>query len=285
MTAPVNKEPTAEDLPEDRQPIIDAALLYAEEHKYVYGPPFSRLKLSRQVKQVEELEAGVVRVHLEFQPVRGRFTGAGAEYIDFDSDGNVIARNIVNKPRSGRPWIILGSALISVISAAVLIPVFLIMAAAPPDTFAGRFIWIRVLEPPKTASQLHYQYSVEGNLINVAVLPVNPDNEITYIKVSLVNQQESQEALVIVDKMAAVLQDESGNSYELLDIAESSVSIQQVDNRYLAEPVGEFQIIWGSLAIPQAYVVDGYLAFETPKTATPLHLRWRALDTITIPLK
>ena len=260
---------------------VDAALSYAAANLYDYGPGFSKKLMTRNAVDVVEAESGTVRVFIEYR-LDNEQKNAGLEYVDVSPEGSVLARRQVKTLQKKQPWFLIGVTAFSIICAAVLIPLFFSSASEPAAIAAGRVLWVRIVEDVRTAPELHFRTpDANGGLADFAVRPTVPGNNISYVRIAVINQQESAETHMIVDEDAATLLGLDGVNYSPIDVGSAAVETE-INQRYVVEG---FQHIWGSVTLPQGFQIQGYLLFETPPGAEFSQLRWRELDVVTLLLE
>ncbi len=179
--------------------------------------------------------------------------------------------------RQRASFYLIAVAIFSVVSAGVLIPFFILQANQTPSTTAGRYVWIRIIESVKTQPEVYFQtLDSAGNTVSWFVNKEEPTNSISYLRVAIINQQNSEEIKLSVDEASAELLDSNGKSYPLIDTRQVEAPL---DTRYLVEG---FQYIWGDISLQKGYLVEGYLLFETPPDVKITTLRWKTLDNISI---
>jgi hypothetical protein len=259
---------------------VRAALEYAAANQYEYGPRLQDVELSWDVVSVEPMANDIVRVRLEYSPTSSFRGDSGIEYMDVDSGGAILARRQIRMPKENKPVALMGITAFSVILAAVLISLMTVFKSDEGDPLyvAGRTLWIRS-ERPTAQPVIHYEgASSTGEIATWEIHPENPeDNELVYIKVTLINESSGRVALVI-DKEAATLLDVDREKYRPLN-AISSASPAAADPKYTVEG---FIPMWGSLELKKGEQVAGMLVFELPKGSTITELRWDASDSAII---
>ncbi len=264
-----------------------AALEYVAANSYDYGHSLSKVPLIREVVGVQNDASGTLRVFIQYRPRKGK-SKPGLEYVDVAEDCSVLARRQVRLPKQSLmslSWLLIVGAIFSVIAAAILTPGFLVFGffEQSEDFRAGRSLLVRLDIRPRTVPELYYTDvdPVSGTSLTRVVRPSESGNEIAYIRVNVVNQNQSQQVRFILDSSAAELQADTGRSYRPLDVP--ARSLQDIPNsRYL---VDGFQYIWGSVTLLQGFGIEGYLVFEVPIGSKFSRFVWSAGgDTIFFPL-
>lgn len=255
---------------------VDAALSYAAENKYAYGPALSKKDLAHTLVGAQEMPGGIVRVHIDFTPAT-RFRGAaGREYLDVDANGGILARRQVRTPREDKPWVLIGVATFSVLLAAALVPFILLYEGGNPLYQGGRTLWIQS-ERPKTTSEIFYTApTVEGDVRQWIIQPEGAGTVLAYVQLTVINQTSGAVNL-IVDRDAAELETEDGVIHRPVDV------IQRVQTPLEYKPrleVPDFLPIWGTTVLESGRQVKGYLVFEITEGSQIERLRWTASDTV-----
>ena len=132
---------------------VAAALRYAAENKYDYGPKLRDADLQWDVNGIEPMGNGISRVFIDYTP-SASFRGlSGSEYIDVDSGGAVLASRQIRVPKQNLPTVLIALTVVSLIALAV---VQVLLWANPfeggPELYvAGRTLWIRAELPAPAA--------------------------------------------------------------------------------------------------------------------------------------
>jgi hypothetical protein len=259
---------------------VEAALDYAANNRYEYGPRLRDAELTWEVISCERMANDIVRVRLGYLPIKGFRGDPGSEYMDIDPAGAILARRQMSTPKENSPMVLMGVTGFSVVLAVVLISLMTVFKSdgADPLYVSGRTLWIRA-EEPKQQQYITYQGADrEGTLYNWAMKPDDEvNNELVYIKVTLINQT-SGTVNIVVDEGAATLLDGNRASYEPLN---------SIDRAYSAEPAPKFSVpefvpMWGSIKLNSGEQVVGMMVFELPANSTYTELRWSASDSATI---
>lgn len=259
---------------------VEAALAYAAENKYEYGPKFRRLELEHTVVGARDMGNGIARVTLEYRPAN-KFTGAsGAEYFDIDSSGSVLARRQIRVPKESLPWVLMSLAGISAVVAAVLVVVILTTGeGGDPLYVAGRTLWVRA-EVPKTQNAIYYAaLDTEGVMRDWIILPAGEGTVLAMVKMTIINQTSGAVNLLI-DQDAAELTTGNGLVHRPINPLERAQWPQGgIDPR---QEVPDFGPIWASSVLEKGQQLVGYLVFEVPRGNNFNTLRWSATDTAII---
>jgi hypothetical protein len=259
---------------------VKAALDYAADNKYEYGPLLREVELKWDVISVEPMADDIARVRLEFKPTSGFRGDAGIEYMDIDASGAILVRRQVRVPKANQPMMLMGFTAFSVILAVVLVSMWTVFKSDGTDSLyvAGRTLWIRS-EEPKTQQLIVYQGAdTNGDIHNWGMKPEDEvNNELVYVKVTLYNQSSGSVSLVI-DEQAAGLLDGDRNVYD---------PINTVARTYQTELAPQFNVpefipMWGTVKLNTAEQVSGMLVFELPKGSSVSELRWDASDSAII---
>ncbi len=259
---------------------VGAALEYAAANKYEYGPRLRNAELDWNVVSAEPMANDIVRVKLEFAPISGFRGDPGSEYMDIDAGGAILARRQISIPKENSPIVLMGITGFSVVLAVVLISMMTVFKTEGGDPLyvAGRTLWIRA-EVPKQQEYITYSgEDASGTLYNWAMKPDDEaNNELVYIKVTLINQT-SGTVNMVVDESAAVLLDANRKTYE---------PINTITRAYTAESAPKYNVpgfipIWGTVQIDAGEQVIGMMVFELPRGSSFNELRWKASDSATI---
>lgn len=259
---------------------VRAALEYAAENKYEYGPRLRDAELTWDVVSAETMANDIVRVRLEYSPTTSFRGDPGVEYMDVDAGGAILARRQVRVPRENKPLMLMGITAFSVVLAVVFISLMTVFKSEGGDPLyvAGRTLWIRAERPKAQEFILYTGADSTGTVSTWAMSPENVENnDLVYIKVTLINQTSGTVSLVI-DEDAATLLDGNRTSYKPLDT---------INRAYRAENVARYNVagfipMWGSIKLNKDEEVTGMLVFELPKGSSFDELRWRASDSATI---
>jgi hypothetical protein len=261
---------------------VDAALGYAAENTYDYGPRLRNVPLAHEVVSARLMEEGIVRVELSYRPASVNFRGAsGSEYLDVDSTGAVLARRQILVPKEQMPWVLISVAAGSVLAALILVPFILLRSPAVDDLYvAGRTLWVRS-ERPKLQPYLSYNAEdTEGIPRTWLIVPEGEGTAIAWIDITLINQTSGSVNLSI-DSDAAELTTEDGIIFTPINVFERvrwPAEGAEVDPRMdtLLLP------LWGSRVLDTNQQIEGFLAFEVPSGSKFKALRWAATDVANI---
>ena len=259
---------------------VKAALEYAAANKYEYGLRLRGAELQWEVISAERMANEIVRVRLEFAPATGFRGDPGTEYMDIDAGGAVLARRQVGTPKESSPGVLMGITAFSVVLSVVLISLMTVFKSEGGDPLyvAGRTLWIRAEEPKQQLFITYQGADISGTLYNWAMKPDDEaNNELVYVKVTLINQTSGTVNLV-VDEKAATLMDGNRTTYKPLNT---------ITRAYTAEPAPKFSVpefvpLWGSAKLNDGEQLTGMLVFELPKDSSFIELRWIASDSATI---
>ena len=262
---------------------IDAALAFASEHVYAYGPKWGKRELAWEVASAERI-GEVVRVALDYRP-EGAFKGqAGSEWIEVGPDGTVTARSQIRSPREDLPWVMIGIAAASVIAAAVLVPWFLLKGLAEeedPSSVRGRALWMHVGEVDVAPRFYYTGPDADGELQDYVIRPEEEGTELAMVRVEI-NNSESATAHVLIDEEAAVLEATDYERYapidptvRILPLAEGA----EMEEEYVRADVIP---MWGGADIPTDHMLKGVMIFEVRAGSTFKAFRWQATNFMTV---
>ena len=259
---------------------VQAALVYAEENRYEYGPRLRDAELTWNVVSAEPMPNGIARVRLEYLPMSGFRGQAGTEYMDIDAGGAILARRLIRTPKENRPLVLIGITAFSVALALVLISLMTVFKhdGGDPLYVAGRTLWIRAERPEPQQYIVYKGADTTGAVHTWAMKPNDVQaNDLVYIKVTLINQTSGTVSL-LVDENAAKLLDGDRTDYDPVNTLDGAYPAE-MNQRYL---VDDFIPMWGSIKLNENEQVTGMLVYEVPKGSSFSQLRWRATDTAVI---
>ena len=259
---------------------VQAALTYAGENRYEYGPRLRDVELTWNVISAEPMPNGIVRVRLEYLPMSGFRGQPGAEYMDVDAGGAILARRLTRTPKENRPFVLIGITAFSIVLALVLISLMTVFKndGGDPLYVAGRTLWIRAERPEPQQYIIYEGADTTGTVHTWAMSPNDIQaNDLVYIKVTLINQTSGTISLLI-DENAAKLLDSNRTDYDPVNTLDGAYPVE-MNERYL---VDDFIPIWGSVRLNENEQVTGMLVYEVPKGSSFSQLRWRATDTAVI---
>ncbi len=260
---------------------VEAALKYAAENTYDYGPRLRNVPLTHEVTSARPMDQGITRVELAYRP-SAKFAGvSGSEYLDVDAAGVVQARRQIVLPKEQMPWVLVSIAAVSVLAAVILVPFILLRSPAVDNLYvAGRTLWVRS-ELPKLQPYLSYNADDnEGTPRTWLIVPEGSGTAIAWIDITLINQTSGSVSLSI-DSDAAELTTEDGLIFTPIDVFERvrwPAEGAEVDPRMdtLMLP------LWGSRVLESEQQIEGFLAFEVPVGSKFKSLRWAATDVANI---
>ncbi|MBN4064296.1 hypothetical protein JYU04_01020 [Dehalococcoides mccartyi] len=259
---------------------VKAALEYAAANKYDYGPSIRDADLNWNVISVEPMANDIARVRIGYMPVSGFRGDPGSEYMDVDASGGVLARRQISIPKENSPMVLMGVTAFSVVLAVVLISLMTVFKSDGVDPLyvAGRTLWIRAEEPKQQQYITYTGADIDGTIHNWAMKPDDEaDNELVYIKVTLINQT-SGTVNIVVDEKSATLLDSNLITYRPIDTISSAYSAESVPKYN----VPGFVPLWGSVKLNGSEQVAGMLVFELPRGSSYSELRWAATDSASI---
>ena len=262
---------------------IDAALAFADENVYAYGPKWSKRKLVWDIASAERV-GEVVRITLDYRP-EGNFKGqAGSEWIEVGADGAVTARNQIRSPREDVPWVLIGIAAAAVIAAAVLVPWLLLWGPVEedaPGTVRGRSLWMWASEVDVAPRFYFTGANVDGEMLNWKVLPEEEGNELAAVRVDLHNDS-SATAYVLIDEEAARLETADYAQYTPIDPLVRIQALAEGEEMEAQYVRADFMPMWGSADIRTDEALKGIMIFEVRAGSTFTTFRWLATDHMTV---
>jgi len=259
---------------------VQAALDYAEENAYEYGPALRDKKIAWDVISAESMADDIVRVRVGFAPVSGFRGDPGVEYMDIDSGGTILARRQISIPKENRPVVLMGITAFSVVLAVVLISLMTVFKSEGGDPLyvAGRTLWIRSEVPVSQKIISYLGNDVDGTTYNWEMRPVDEvNNELVFVKITLINQVSGSVNLVL-DEDAATLLDGDRKSYHPIN----TIKLAETANVVPDYNVPGFVPLWGTLVLKTGQQVAGMLVFELPRNSSFDELRWNASDSAII---
>ena len=259
---------------------VAAALVYAAENKYDYGPKLRDTDLQWDVNGVEPMDGGVSRVFIDFSPSATFRGSSGSEYLDVDASGSVLARRQIRVPKQNLPVVLIALTVVSLISLAV---VQVLLWANPfesgPDLYvAGRILWIRAELPRLQPYVIYNAPSTAGDVGQWAISPAGQGTEIVIIETVLTNQT-SGAVRMVVDRKAAELRIKGSVALKPVNVVERSYQVETANDRYL-DP--DFRLMWGGFTLNQGEELRGHMVFEAPQGSDFSDFRWLAGDTAVV---
>ncbi len=262
---------------------IDAALEFVPKNAYAYGPKWSKRSLVWHVASVEQ-RGEVVRVTLEYRP-EGVFKGQpGSEWIEVGPDGTVAARNQIRSPKEDLPWVLIGIAAASVITAAILVPFFLLRGPVEdenPPSVRGRALWMWA-DKVDVAPRFYFTgQNTSGETQNWVMRPEEPGNELALVRVQLHNDS-SPTTHVLIDEEAATLESVDYERYAPIDTTARAVPLaegEEIEAEYTRSGIIP---MWGSLDIGRDEAIAGVMVFEVRAGSEFSAFRWTATDSMTV---
>ena len=259
---------------------VAAALSYASENKYDYGPKLRDADLQWDVNGIEPMGNGISRVFIDYTPSASFRGSSGSEYIDVDSGGAVLARRQIRVPKQNLPVVLIALTVVSLIALAV---VEILLWANPfdsgPDLYvAGRTLWIRAELPRQQPYVVYTAPSSAGEVNQWAIKPEGQGTEIVIIETVLTNQT-SGAVRMVVDREAAELRIKGSIALKPVNVIDRSYIVETANDRYL-DP--EFRLMWGGFTLNQGEELRGHIVFEAPLGSEFSDFRWLAGDTAVV---
>ncbi len=260
---------------------VQAAITYAGENKYDYGPKLRNVDIDHTVVSAAAMSDEITRIVLDYRPTT-KFKGkSGSEYLDVDADGVIQARRQIRVPKESMPWVLVGLATLSVIAAAVIVPLIVFVEEKIDTKFvAGRTIWVRSTEPRIDPYLTYDSVDTAGTPRKWIIVPEGEGTEIAYVDLTIDNQTSGVVSLAI-DTDSVEVTTEDGISARPIDIFERvqwPAEGAELDPRLnvLTLP------LWGDFVLGESQRLEGFMAFEVPTGSKIDLLRWSATDTATI---
>ena len=259
---------------------VAAALRYAAENKYDYGPKLRDADLHWDVNGIEPMGDGISRVFINYTPSAAFRGSSGSEYIDVDSAGAVLARRQIRVPKQNLPVVLIALTVVSLISLAL---VEVLLWANPfesgPELYvAGRTLWIRAELPRQQPYVAYSAPSSAGEINQWAIKPEGQGTEIVIIETVLTNQT-SGAVRMVVDREAAELRIKGSIALKPVNVIDRSYVVETANDRYL-DP--EFRLMWGGFTLNQGEELRGHIVFEAPIGSEFSDFRWLAGDTAVV---
>lgn len=260
---------------------VEAAIAYASSNKYDYGPRLRNVELDYTVVSAQLMTDEITRVVLSYQP-KTRFKGqSGSEYIDVDQGGVVQARRQISVPKESMPWLLIGLATLSIIAAAVLVPLIVFVEEKADRTFvAGRTLWIQSDQPRIGPYVTYDALDSEGAERKWIILPEGEGTSIAYINLRVINQTSGVVSLAI-DSDAVEITTDSGIIIRPIDVfARVAWPTNDAD---LDTRLNVLRLpLWGDRSLESDQELSGFVAFEIPTGSKIISLRWAATDVANI---
>ena len=262
---------------QDSKEIIDISLEFIISNKYEYGPDFEEKEKHYEVKKIDTSN-DISRIYFDFK-IQG-FSNPGEEYIEIDSENNILTRRVTKFPKLNKPRFLIAMTIFSVLFAVVSIPwLFLNSEELDPLYKSGKVLWIKSGEP-NYESKINYDGpdAFSGELINWEIDSTDKGSYLGFIKLQIINETANTITLNI-DSNSAELLASNGKTYFPTDSVARAYEISKIQNNY---KVNDFIPLWGDITLVEGTEVIGYLLVDLPKDVTISRLRWIASDTVTI---
>ena len=262
---------------QDSKKIIDISLNFIISNKYEYGPDFENKDKQYTVSKIET-DNDISRIYFSYK-IQG-FSNSGEEYIEIDSENNVLTRRVTKFPKLNKPKFLIALTIFSVLFAAILIPwLFLNSDELDPLYKSGKVLWIKSGEPTYDLKINYDGPDVDtGKLTNWEIDSNDKGSYLGFIKLQIINETANTITLNI-DTNAAELLASNGKTYFPTNSVSRAYEINKLDNNY---KVNDFIPLWGDITLVEGTQVIGYLLVDLPKDVTVSRLRWIASDTVTI---
>ncbi|MBI4219079.1 MAG: hypothetical protein HY682_02970 [Chloroflexi bacterium] len=259
-------------------PAEEAALAHAGANRQPYGR-WGKKDLEFAVAGSEHV-GDITRVRVTYRPA-GAFRGRpGEEVILIDRAGAVAGREAMHPPSEAFPWVLASLAALSVIAAAVLIPLIIFepLQRGDPLYVPGRILWMRVTEPNIVPEVQFQNLDINGNLSNFRITPSAPGMRLAIMTITLINKQ-SHDVVVVIDADAAEALAEDGKTLKPINTVERSGPIEGVDGRYV---YAGFVPLWDTVTLGSDQQVQGMMVFEVDPRTEFKEFRWNATDSMIV---
>ncbi len=260
---------------------VQAAITYAGANKYDYGPRLRKQDLHYTVVSAQSMNDEITRVVLSYRP-ENRFKGeAGSEYLDVDRDGVIQARRQIRVAKESMPWILVGLAALSIIAAAVLVPLIVLVDEKADTTFvSGRTLWVQSDQPRVGAYVTYDAIDSEGTPRKWIIVPEGEGTSIAYVNLRLINQTSGVVNLAI-DTDSVEVTTEDGiiiRPVDLLARVAWPAEGAELNPRLNVQALP----LWGDRSLASNQELAGFVAFEVPAGSKIRSLRWAATDVANI---
>lgn len=256
---------------------IDISYNHLIENDYEYGPDFKDKNKKYSVNRIEKSNE-VSRFYFDYS-ING-FDELGEEYVEIDSENNILTRRITKFPKSKRPIVLMFTTLFSVLLAIIVIPwVFLNSDNVDPLYKSGKVLWIKS-EKPIYQNKVHYDGpdAVTNKLLNWEIDSVDNERQIGLVKLEVINETANTITLNIDEKCAELLSSNGKTYYP----SNTIIRAKEVSNIIKDHEVKDFVPLWGDITLVQGTQVVGYLIVDLPRDVTINRLRWVSSDSVTI---
>ena len=258
--------------------VEQTAIAYARDNSDAYPRRWRKTEMSYSVINAELQEDGSTRVTMTYRPATGLGGRPGEEYLCVMPDGEVIERVQIHAPQEAFPWV-LSSLTVVMVGLAVLAGIVIWgQDKVDVDTLykSGRYLYIRVSEPKSADAITYANADISGNPKTFQITRENADTELAMVNVELHNPNSGQ-MIMLINEAAAALLTEDGQSYELIDIVERSIVVNNVPESQLERG---FVGLWRTQTINAGETLKGWMVFEIPKGAGYREFRWIAADRV-----
>ena len=262
---------------QDQKEIIDISLDFILSNNYEYGPDFEDKEKEYAVSKINTRD-NISRIYFSFK-IKG-FATSGDEYVEIDSENNILTRRVTTFPKLNRPRLLISITIISVLFAAISIPWILFNSEdLDPLYKSGKVLWIKSSEPQYN-QKINYDGpdAFTGELTNWEIDSTDQGRYLGLLKLQIINETANTITLNINDNAAEILASD-GKTYFPSNSIDRAYEIPKLDNKY---KVNDFIPLWGDITLVEGTQVIGYLVVDLPKDVTISRLRWIASDTVTI---
>ena len=230
-----------------------------------------------EIAGASELGNGILRIFIDYTPLKSFRGRSGSEYVDIAPDGSVVARRQLRVPRENLPYVLIGLAAASVVALiAVQVLIWFEPFEGGPELYvSGRTLYLRS-ELPKVQQHVEYDAPTSaGQVIRWAVSPDGDGTDLVIVEVTVINAT-SGAVQMVVDRDAAELRIVDSVGVKPVDILDRSYTVEvNPSSRWF---VPDFRVMWGSYTLNRNEQLSGHLVFEVPSGSEFSEFRWAAGD-------
>ena len=257
--------------------LADAALDYVKSNRYDYGPRLRGVDMDWEIAGGSDVGDGILRIFIEYTPLKSFRGRSGSEYVDLGRDGSVVARRQLRVPKENLPYVLIGLAAASVVALiAVQVLVWFEPFEGGPELYvSGRTLYLRS-ELPKVQRHVEYDAPIStGEVVRWAISPTGDGTDLVIVEVTLINAT-SGAVQMVVDRDAAELRIVDSVGVKPVNLLERSYSVEVDPSSRWHIP--DFRAMWGSYTLNRNEQLSGHLVFEVPAGSEFSEFRWAAGD-------
>ena len=257
--------------------LADAALEYVKGNRYDYGPRLRGVDMDWEITGGSEAGDGILRIFIEYTPLKSFRGRSGSEYVDLGPHGTVVARRQLRVPKENLPYVLIGLAAASVVALiAVQVLVWFEPFEGGPELYvSGRTLYLRS-ELPKVQRHIEYDAPIStGEVVRWAISPTGDGTDLVVVEVTLINAT-SGAVQMVVDRDAAELRIADSVGVKPVNLLERSYSVEvDPSSRWY---IPDFRAMWGSYTLNRNEQLSGHMVFEAPTGSEFSEFRWAAGD-------